>query len=321
MTPSRIISIFRAPPPWGAVILAIMVPSAVRFCPEAPTVNGWATDVPPPGVGLKTVTCAVPAAAVSAANITAFSWVALTNVVARSFPFQRTTEPVTKLEPFTVIVRSGPPVAALAGVNDVKAGAGLLPAGTLTTKVCMAEVPPPGPGVTTVTCALPAAAMSLAGIAAVNCVALPNVVVRFVPFHCTLEELKKFEPVTVRVKAPPPALALAGAIEDRVGTGFCGACALIVNASAREVPPPGAGVTTLTCALPAAAMSLAVIAAVNCVALTNVVGRFAPFHCTVEEFTKFEPVTDNENPAPPALVFVGAIAAMDGAGLLDPAPS
>jgi hypothetical protein len=41
-------------------------------------VKVWALEVPPPGVGLKTVTLAVPAEAMSAARIEAVSWVALT---------------------------------------------------------------------------------------------------------------------------------------------------------------------------------------------------------------------------------------------------
>jgi hypothetical protein len=57
-------------------------------------------ELPPPGAGLKTVTAAVPAAAMSAAEISAVS--ALTVpllVVGRSLPFQRTTEPATKFVP------------------------------------------------------------------------------------------------------------------------------------------------------------------------------------------------------------------------------
>ena len=41
-------------------------------------VKVWALEVPPPGVGLKTVTLAVPAVAMSAARIKAVTWVALT---------------------------------------------------------------------------------------------------------------------------------------------------------------------------------------------------------------------------------------------------
>ncbi len=59
-------------------------------------------EVPPPGDGLKTVTAATPALAMSPAGIEAVSWVALTNVVVRAPPFQRTTDPAMKLLPLTV---------------------------------------------------------------------------------------------------------------------------------------------------------------------------------------------------------------------------
>ena len=110
------------------------------------------------------------------------------------------------------------------------------------------EVPPPGPGFTTVTGALPWVTMSLAGIAAVTWPAFTNVVVRAAPFQWTLEVPTKLLPFTVSVKAAPPAAVLVGASDVRAGTGFAGA--LMVNVTPFEVPPPGAGVTTVTGALP-----------------------------------------------------------------------
>ena len=62
----------------------------------------------------------------------------------------------------------------------------------------------------TVTEAVPGEAMSLAGIWAVSWLALTTVVVRAAPFHCTSEPLTKLLPVTVSVKAAPPATALLG---------------------------------------------------------------------------------------------------------------
>jgi hypothetical protein len=90
------------------------------------TVNVREFDAPPPGVPLNTLTDAVPADAMSAAGIDAVSCVAETNVVVRLAPFQRTTEPATKFEPFTVSVNAAPPAVVVDGERDVTAGTGLL---------------------------------------------------------------------------------------------------------------------------------------------------------------------------------------------------
>lgn len=76
--------------------------------------------------------------------------------------------------------------------------------------VSAVDAPPPGVGLNTVTAAEPEVAISLAGTAAVSCVALPKVVVSATPFHFTAELLTKFVPVTVSVKAVPPAVAEEG---------------------------------------------------------------------------------------------------------------
>jgi hypothetical protein len=83
-----------------------------------------------------------------------------------------------------------------------------------------ADVPPPGAGLTTVICAVPAAAMSLSRIEAVACVALTNLVARDMPFQCTVEPVSKPDPVAVRVKPAPPATAVAGDTAVRTGNGF-----------------------------------------------------------------------------------------------------
>ena len=138
--------------------------------------------------------------------------------------------------------------------------------------------------------------MSLAKIAAVNCVALTKVVVRGLPFHAIEEVETNFVPVTVRVKAGPPAGALEGEREVAVGTGL-----LTVKATVLEVPPPGEEFTTVTGTVLPMAMSLAKIAAFNCVALTKVVVRGLPAHSTVEPETKFVPVTVSVKAAAPAV--------------------
>src|SRR5207237_255466 len=156
-------------------------------------------------------------------------------------------------------------------------------------KVSALESPPPGAGLETLTDAIPAVAMSAAAIAALSWVLDTGVVVRAAPFHFTTAPATKLVPLTVRVNAGPPEAVLLGDSEPRVGTGFGGV--LIVNVSALEVPPPGLGEKTRTAAVPAIARSAAVIAARRRVALTNVVARALPFHCTTELATKLVPFT------------------------------
>jgi hypothetical protein len=129
-------------------------------------------------------------------------------------------------------------------------------------KTTAVVVPPPGAGLYTVTCAVPGATMSDAGIAAVSRVAETKVVVRSAPFQRTTEPAANPLPSTVRVKAELPAAAVEGVIPVSEGAGF----PLMVKASAGVVPPPGAGVKTVTWAVPTAAMSDAGIDAVSRVA-------------------------------------------------------
>ena len=90
--------------------------------------------------------------------------------------------------------------------------------------------------------------------------------VRALPPNFTLLPLMKPVPFTVSVKAPDPAVALAGCNVVMAGTGLL--AALIVKTAALDVPPPGAGLVTVTDGVPALAISLARMAAVTCVALT-----------------------------------------------------
>jgi hypothetical protein len=181
----------------------------------------------------------------------------------------------------------------------------------LTLKLTAAEVPPPGAGFVTVTGKLPTVAMSAAVIAAVTCAALTKVVVLALPLNFTAEVDTKPVPFTVRVNAAPPAVAPFGDSEVIVGAGL-----LIVKVCAPEVPPPGAGLVTVTFTGPAVAMSAAVIEAVTCVALTNVVVLAAPLKFTAEEALKFVPFTVSVNAAPPAIALVGEIEVVVGTGLL-----
>ena len=79
------------------------------------------------------------------------------------------------------------------------------------------EVPPPGAGLVTVTASVPVESMLEAGIAAVNCVELTNVVAGADPPKLTIEAATKFVPLIVSVKAALPARLLFGEIVATVG--------------------------------------------------------------------------------------------------------
>jgi hypothetical protein len=95
---------------------------------------------------------------------------------------------------------------------------GLVP--LLIAKLATLDVPPPDPGLVTVTIAVPAEAMAAAGMAAVNCVELTNVVATAVPPKLTTDEERKFAPLTIRVNAGLPAKLLVGDILEIVGAGI-----------------------------------------------------------------------------------------------------
>jgi hypothetical protein len=89
----------------------------------------------------------------------------------------------------------------------------------VTVKFIGEVVPPPGAGLVTVTASMPVEAMLEAGMAAVNCVELTKVVATAPP-KLTVEDALKFVPLTVSVKAAPPAAALFGEMLMTDGVGF-----------------------------------------------------------------------------------------------------
>jgi hypothetical protein len=231
---------------------------------------------------LNTVTEAVPPEAMSDAGTEAVSEVALTKVVVSAEPFQFTTEVLTKFEPVSVSVNVAPPIRPEVGEIEVRVGAGLL----IVKVGVVSEFPPPGPGLFALTATVPPVAMSEAGTVAVKVVSLTNVVVCGVPAHRTTELLTKLTPVTVIVKPDPPAVAEFGETEVTPGAGFS-----IEKVAEADVPPPGAGLTTVMGTVPVEVRSLAGTAAVSEVALTKLVVRAVPFQSTTAPLTKFEPVT------------------------------
>ena len=127
-------------------------------------VNDTPLMVPPPGVGLKTVTIAVPAVLRSLLRIAALNCVELTKVVARAVPFHCTCEVGMNPLPVTDKLSAVAPMAAEEGRIELTEGAGL----AAIVKAMPVDVPPPGEGLITVTVAVPTVETSAAVIAAVN---------------------------------------------------------------------------------------------------------------------------------------------------------
>jgi hypothetical protein len=163
-------------------------------------------------------------------------------------------------------------------------------------------------GFVTATWALPIAVMRLAETEAVSCVELTNVVVRGVPFHCTVAPERSPVPFTVSVKSPPPAAVEIGLRLVMPGTG-----GLIVKLSGFEVTPE---LDTVTVAVPCEVMRVEATVAVIWVGLTKVVGNGVLFHSTVAPKKNPVPFTVSVNAAPPAAAEVGLRLVMTGSGWL-----
>jgi len=236
--------------------------------------------VPPPGVWVTTVISAVPPAARSAAVTSAVNCVELRNVVASVMLLKFTFEPMMKLDPVRVTVVLGLPTGTEVGLMLVNTGRGLM-----IVKVCGADVPPPGVGVTTVMMAVPTAARSAAGITAVSWVVFTKVVVRAVVLKSTVAPFTKPLPVRVRVVLGLPKGTEVGLMEVSTGTGL-----MMAKGRVAEMPPAGAGLTMVIEALPGLARSAAGITAVSCVLLTKVVTMAVPLNLAVELATKLVPV-------------------------------
>jgi hypothetical protein len=163
----------------------------------------------------------------------------------------------------------------------------------------------------TVTSMVPEVTRSVLRICACRDVALLKEVLRAAPFQSTTESGMKFVPVTVSVKPPPPAVALAGAMA--VIVGVMGGVGKIEKFSGGVEPPPE--LTTVTGTTPALATSVAVICACTVLALTGVVVRALLFHLTVEFAAKFPPLTVMVKAEAPATTLEGESEQIAGAAV------
>ncbi len=92
----------------------------------------------------------------------------------------------------------------------------------------------------------------------------------------------------------------------------------MVKVDVFELPPPGAGLVTVTAGVPVEAMLAAGMAAVNCVELTKVVAGADPPKLTVEFATKFVPTIVSVKAPPPGTVQLGEIVVIVGVALDPP---
>ena len=90
----------------------------------AKILNAMAFEVPPPSAGVTPVICAVPEAAISAAEIAAAPPVVPTNKVVRLLPFHCSPVHGVQLVPLIPSRKAGFPAAVFDGVSEIIVGAG-----------------------------------------------------------------------------------------------------------------------------------------------------------------------------------------------------
>lgn len=290
------------------------------------TVNVSAFDVPPPppSVSVNTVTGTIAADATSAAEMAAFSPVGPSKVVVRGLPFHWTTEHGTKLPPLALLastprMNAADPAATLGGKSVAIAGVG---SGVVDGATVKGEDREDNDGIVeldTVMVADPGKAVSVAEIAAVNCVALTKVVWRGEPFQFTTSPFgTKLVPFTVNVM---PAGLQAGVVFDMLEGAESEVMVgrTIGNEMVLEVFALDGGLATATFTVSTEVIFAAVTPAVSCVGLTNVVASCVTLlllsvHCTPEQGKKLLPVTLREKAAVPAVAPAGEMEVITAAG-------
>ena len=172
-----------------------------------------------------------------------------TYAVGRSAPFHRAIDPAVKFLPWMVRLNEPPRAAVLVGAMLEIVGS--VPGATAISSAF--DSPPPGDGLNTEIIAFPGDAISRGRTTAVSCESFTKLVTRSEPFQRTMELATKFDPITVRVTGAPPDMIGLGRRLETAGTGLV--LNQMVRMHASDVPPPGAGLKTVTKALPGAARS------------------------------------------------------------------
>jgi hypothetical protein len=306
-------------PPLGAAPLSVTVPveplpptteEGLKDRETSATVGGFtvrlADQVTPPYSAEISTAVVLDTATVVTANVAVVlpsGTVTVAGTVATegSLLDSDTTAPPLGATPLSVIVPVEPlPPTTEEGLKDRETSAGRM------SKLMAFEVPPPGGGLYTVTLAVPAAAMSSAGMDACTSVLETKLVVRSIPFHRTLAPETKLLPSTANVKDGPPEIAHEGLRPFTAGWG-----ARTSKGIALERLP--SGLNTVTGIVPDVARSADMMAAFNWVADTNVVTWFDPFHRTTDPGTKLLPLTCSMKPGLPTVTYDGTRAVIRGA--------
>lgn len=196
-----------------AAIESVVVPEGLSR--SSSTTKRTAGEIPPPGAGFDTAISSAPPWATSLASNGSCMEVAPIAVGVRMLEFTSTVELATNPVPDMRIVEGPLPTTTVPGDTEIDPGTGFP-----TTTFAAAELPPPGGGFTTVRFSVPVCATSAAVRATCSVVALWYFVVRALPFTFTWESVTKPVPVTVRVGAGLPTVAVGGKIEMLPGCGF-----------------------------------------------------------------------------------------------------
>lgn len=215
----------------------------------------------------------------------------------------------SKFVPLTVKVNW--PLPTTIEVGEILVTAGARVPGASVVNIAAFDVPPPGPGLNTVTASVPADTTSVAGMLAVNWVLEINVVALAELSNLTEELEIKLVPFTVSVKAASPSVLDEGDMLVIAGTGLS---VLIVRRAVLENPPAGAGLNTVIFAVPATLRSATGRIAVTWVDELNVVALGAPFRYTMEPAIKPLPLTVNVMVELPCATVDGDIPVMAGTG-------
>ena len=287
--PSATDTVIDAPSPTES---APVEPFTVSVGPAtATTVNTTADDVPPPGDGVTTVMLRDPAVDTSDDGIDALSVVLDANEVERATPFTWICELAVKPLPVTVSTNAllafteDGEMLSRTGTGAGVGGGGGAPTviGPLVARRMYLPLPRnrtsyvpavDGAGMLNVALATPVDG----GVDVPFRNQIPEYVVSLLPTGAiVIQSYLLAGPLATETVSVAPSATESAPVDPltvRVGP----APATTVNATADEVPPPGAGVTTVMLREPAVATSPEEIEVVNVVLDTNVVARDTPLN-------------------------------------------